>query len=63
MNGDDEGSEAATDLDKEELHRKLREDLRNQEKELLQEVYNRTFADWTEKDWEKLDKAFLKSIS
>lgn len=30
--------------------------------DIAQKVYDRTFADWTQKDWDALDKAYLKSI-
>ena len=52
-----------TEEEEEERFRKRREELRDREKEFLEKVFQRTFAGWSEKDWEKLEKSFLKSIS
>lgn len=52
-----------TEEEEEERFRKRRENLRDKEKEFLEKVFERTFADWSSKDWEKFEKDFLKSIS
>jgi len=51
-----------TEEEEEERFRTRRENLRDREKELLEEVFRRAFADWSEADWNKLERAYLKSI-
>lgn len=52
-----------TEEEEEERFRKLQENYKDREKEFLEKVFDRTFADWSQKDWDKLEKAFTKSIS
>jgi hypothetical protein len=59
--GEDEKPQTAEE--EEERFRKRREQLRDQEKTLLEDVFQRTFHSWDEKDWERLEKDYLKSIS
>ncbi len=36
---------------------------RQKEQDMVREVFERTFADWSEKDWESFTKAYFKFIS
>lgn len=57
------GGSPQTEEEEEEMFRNRRTKLREREEEFLERVFNRTFSGWSTKDFEKLDKAFLKSIS
>lgn len=56
--------EAAPQTEEEEERRlrERREELRKKEKVLLDDVFERTFRSWSERDWERFDKAFAKAI-
>jgi len=61
--GKDSTAPPETEEEEEERFRKRREELREREQEFLRKVFDRTFEGWSERDWQKLDKAFLDSIS
>lgn len=50
--------EAKTEEEEEELARARAERWQAREKELMVETYERTFGDWSEKDWASLQKAY-----
>ena len=42
--------------------RKRREAMKEREAEFLQAAFDRTFGDWDEKDWKKVQDQYYKSI-
>ncbi|MEW6072495.1 MAG: hypothetical protein AB1726_07880 [Planctomycetota bacterium] len=58
------GEEApATEEEEEERYRRRRERLREDEEAFVDEVFRRAFPSWTESDWERIGREYLKSIS
>ena len=51
-----------TEEEEDAWFRNRRSNLQEKRKVILEDVYFRTFSDWTDKDWEKFDKAFQKEI-
>jgi hypothetical protein len=56
-------SAPTTEEEEEERFRGRRENLRDREKENIEEVFRRTFADWSDADWKSLERAYFKSIN
>jgi len=62
--GESEGSSTPkTEEEEEKLFRERRKNLRDKEKELIEDVFFRIFRSWDDKDWDKLERDYLKSIS
>jgi len=51
-----------TEEEEEEAFKKRQESYSAKELEFMQEVFDRTFGDWSEKDWKRLQTLFYKSI-
>ena len=51
-----------TEEEEEEAFKKRREGFEEKESEFLQEVFDRTFGDWSDKDWKRIEKLYFKSI-
>ena len=51
-----------TEEEEEEAFKKRRENLEAKEAEFLQQVFDRTFSKWTEKDWKRLKALYFKAI-
>jgi hypothetical protein len=58
----EEDNSPQTEEDEDESFKNQKNTWQEREEFVASEVYNRTFADWTQKDWDKLDKDYLKSI-
>jgi hypothetical protein len=68
INKKDEGSVSIGNAPKTEEEEDARgkeraERWRQKEQDMVREVFERTFADWTEKDWSSFTKAYFKFIS
>jgi hypothetical protein len=68
INKKDKGSVGISDAPKTEEEEDARgkeraERWRQKEQDMVREVFERTFADWTEKDWSSFTKAYFKFIS
>jgi len=59
---DEEDSGPTTEAEEDEEFKKGSEERNKRFQELLDEVIQRTFSDWTDKDWKALDKAYLRSL-
>lgn len=53
---------AETEEEEEERFRKRREAWKEKEREFLTTVFERTFGDWSDKDWRKLQTQYFKSM-
>ena len=51
-----------TEEEEEERFAKRRQEMKERESEFLQSVFDRTFDDWTDKDWKKVRDQYYKSI-
>ena len=51
-----------TEEEEEAAFKKRREGFEAKESEFLQAVFDRTFGDWSDKDWARIEKLFFKSI-
>ncbi|HKX45183.1 MAG TPA: hypothetical protein VJP77_00565, partial [Planctomycetota bacterium] len=51
-----------TEAEEEALLRRRKDAWRNRERALIDEVSRRAFGDWTEQDWDKLDKEFQRAL-
>ncbi|MDC3283289.1 hypothetical protein OAV41_01815 [Planctomycetota bacterium] len=58
----EEDNRPQTEAEEDESFKNQKNTWQEREEFVASEVYNRTFADWTQKDWDKLDKDYLKSI-
>jgi len=64
----EEGKEKAaydapeTEEEEEERFRKRREAMKEREAEFLREAFQRTFGEWDDKDWKKVQKQYYKSL-
>ena len=52
-----------TEEEEEEMYRKRQEAMEEKEQQFLEEVFERTFGDWSDKDWKRFESLFLKSVS
>ncbi len=52
-----------TEEEEEEMYRKRREAMKEREQQFMEEVFERTFGDWSEKDWKRFNSLFLKYVS
>ncbi len=55
--------EAETEEEEDERGRASAQRWRAREKEMMDETFERVFGDWTDKDWDKFQKAYFKYIS
>ncbi len=61
--GEPEEDEGPTTEEEEDAAFKARQSVRKERADALaKEVFDRTFDDWSEKDWANLDKAYLRSL-
>ena len=62
----EEGGESYKEPETEEeeaaMIKERSERLRQREKELMEAVFERTFAEWTDKEWDRFAKYYFKSI-
>ena len=59
---EEEDASPTTEAEEDEELKKQSKEGNERRQKLLDEVNGRTFANWTEKDWKALDKAYLKSL-
>ena len=60
--GGEAAKEATTEEEEEEQLKNRRQALKDKEKEFLQQVFQKTFGDFTDKDWLRLNDDFVKSL-
>ena len=59
---DDPEKKPKTEKEEDEYFRKRREAWKEKERMILDDVFDRTFRSWTEKDWAAFEKVYFKSI-
>ncbi|MEQ8765731.1 MAG: hypothetical protein RL885_17535 [Planctomycetota bacterium] len=58
----DDSSDPMTEEEEEEHFRKQREKWQKRRQEVLDAVFEKTFADWSEQDWKRFEQAYFKSV-
>lgn len=60
---DEDDGKPKTEEEEDEAFKKRRNAWKQSERAILDEVFQRTFRGWSDRDWEKFEKAYLKSLN